>query len=63
MAKAVLDKDDAQLRINAESETSAKLHADMVLLEATMTTAIPANGLPPGVATQLSAAILSLRSG
>jgi hypothetical protein len=63
LAKAIHDKEDAQARIKLESDISAKLHADMVTLEATMTTAVPPNGLHPGVAAQLSEAISSLRSG
>jgi hypothetical protein len=63
LAKAMHDKDDAQARIKVETEASAKLHDDMITLEATMTTTAPVNGLPPGVATQLSDAIQSLRSG
>jgi hypothetical protein len=63
LAKAIADKEDAQLRIKVESEASAKLHADMLLLEATMSNAASTTCLPPAVASKLNDAIMSLRSG
>jgi hypothetical protein len=63
LAKAIADKEDAQLRIRVESEASTRLHSEMVLLETTMSHAASTTCLPPAVASKLHDAIASLRSG
>eukprot|EP00972_Heterocapsa_arctica_P042047 6199354-Heterocapsa_arctica.AAC.1 len=47
LAKAIADSEDAQLRIRAESEASANLHAELLLLETNMGNAASTACLPP----------------
>jgi hypothetical protein len=63
LAKAAADSVDAQQRIVAETELSANLHSELLLLETSMGSTTAAACLPPAVASKLQDAIASLRSG